>query len=98
MLASLKYIHKILKNKKPLALLNLFLKKNAQNTDTKIRLKHIPKTKKLLGHIICKASNMYNTLPAEIQTLPVKKFSKQIEIHMNLHNVWDTHDPSDLDL
>ena len=73
------YIHKILTNKNPTKLYQLFIIPNRQAKQ--IRLNFQSKTKLSKSSLLHNGINFYNNLPNQIKQLSVIKFKMQIKKH-----------------
>ena len=78
-MAQCNYINKILTNKNPIKLFQLFLIPNRQAKP--IRLNFQSKTKLSKSSLLHNGINFYNNLPTQIKQLTVKKFKMQIKKH-----------------
>ena len=67
----------------------MYLPPNKRTNNKTIRTKVQPKTKKLRLHVIHKGADLLNNTPAEIRNLPMKKFSKQLRLHITTNDLWD---------
>ena len=88
--ATLKYIHKILTNKTPAGIFKYYRKNGRDTTHTTTIYK--PKSDYTKKHIIYLGIKMYNRLPNDIKTLPIKRFAKSVKQHVTTHNMWDSAD------
>ena len=69
-------IHKVLTNKQPKTIYNLFKDTDRPNrqTDNKIYTKYIPKTTIMKKFMIYKNTDIYNSLESQTLTLDIRKF------------------------
>ena len=87
--SAIKFIHKTITNKLPKSNYYMYLPPNKRTNNKTIRTKVQPKTKKLRLHVIHKGADLLNNTPAEIRNLPMKKFSKQLRLHITTNDLWD---------
>ena len=96
------YIHKLQVTQTPQALYNMYNIPNCpQRTNVHLHPKYTPRTKHLKSSIFFKFSAIYTYLPDSIKTLPINKFKKQIEIHIQTnfspYSLPQTHNESESD-
>merc|ERR1712243_259025 len=73
----------------PSSIFQLYKNQNKQVKDRTIRTIYKPKTAKMSNHIIYKISKIYNSLPLALKNKPIKPFTKQLKILLQLACVWD---------
>ena len=88
--ASLKLLHKIIINKKPNSIYNMFKFNRRQNVD--IVTLYIPKTVNYESFYVYKGLKNFNKLPKNLKNLPPEKFKSKIKQHLKANVIMDSMD------
>ena len=82
---SILFIHKVLVNKKPGVIFNLFSQSNSQNNRDvkKYRVQFVHKSSKVTNSLFYRSLYLFNCLPTDIRNSNVKKMSKYLQENLN---------------
>ena len=90
--ASLKFIHKIVVNKKPNSITLLYKNILTRRAVVNVTSLYKPKYKKMKVFIIYNGLAMYNNLPNSLRLLNVKRYNIQLRKYIISNNISDTMD------
>ncbi len=90
--SAIKLLHNIIQYKAPESIFNLYSIPNKRRAVSDLRLKYIPKSKKLKDSFLYNATKVYNKLPLNIKNSNKLLFKIQSKDFLKQNNISDTLD------
>ena len=88
-LSACNFFYKLIIDKSPVSILELFMKQNTRQKTDILRPIYRPETKIVKGSLIHMGAAVFNSLPNELKTGDKNKFSSKLWNYMNENKAWD---------